>query len=166
MDCFHDFCLACDNESNGAYCSQACRLADLERATTSIPTSPQSPSGPSTARMSWQSATSASSSSFVLPPAYNFSDKAASQSPNASTHAYQQQTSYFMRTPAQQSFDQAAASQRALSPSSSRTSLSSTMSDATASSCGGISHQARRELEDYFSSFLQAKAAKRRPSMR
>ncbi|KAK4549948.1 hypothetical protein LTR36_005249 [Oleoguttula mirabilis] len=164
MDCFLDFCLSCDNQSNGAYCSQTCRLADLEKASTSAPTSPMSPSAPSQARMSWQSTTSTSGSAFVLPPAYNFSEKVASQSPNASTHAFQSQTSYFMRSPAQQSFDQAAASQRALTPSSSRTSLSSTMSDATASSSGGISHQARLELEDYFSSFHQAKAAKRRPS--
>ncbi|KAF2864124.1 hypothetical protein K470DRAFT_254458 [Piedraia hortae CBS 480.64] len=38
MECFHDFCLACDKESSGPYCSQACRLADQDKG--SAPSSP------------------------------------------------------------------------------------------------------------------------------
>nr|POF16354.1 hypothetical protein CFP56_23872 [Quercus suber] len=44
MDCFNDFCIACDKESHngGAYCSQTCRLADLERASAADAASPSS----------------------------------------------------------------------------------------------------------------------------
>ena len=45
MDCFQDFCLACDKQcTEGSYCSQACRLAELERA-SNAPTSPTTPAG-------------------------------------------------------------------------------------------------------------------------
>jgi len=164
MDCFHDFCLACDKQSNGPYCSQTCRLADLERASNSTPTTPISPSAPTHSRLSWASTTSASSSAYVLSPAYNFTDKAGPQSP---THDYQPQTSYFMKSPAQASCDQPeSSSRRSITPSSSRSSLTSTTSDASSTANGGLSEQARQELQGYFSSFSQAKSAKRRPSLR
>jgi hypothetical protein len=155
MDCFHDFCLACDKESTGPYCSQACRLADMERAnaSTSAPSSPTSPSIPAQSRVSWPSA---SSSGYVISPAYNFTQKPGSQSSLAQARPGD---SYFMRTPSQQQ------SSHALTPSSSRTSLSSTTSDGTVPT-GGISQQARLELQDYFSSFGQAKVNSRRPSVK
>ncbi|KAK0793863.1 hypothetical protein LTR33_007176, partial [Friedmanniomyces endolithicus] len=78
MDCFHDFCLACDKESNGPYCSQACRMADLERA--SPPALPSSPTQAAPSRLSWSSLSPAPSSVYVLQPAYNFTDKTTSQS--------------------------------------------------------------------------------------
>jgi endogenous inhibitor of DNA gyrase (YacG/DUF329 family) len=68
MEWAHDFCLSCDRQisqsDHGAYCSQSCRLADLERASASS----GSPS-------SYSSSTSQSghSSRFYLPPALNFS---------------------------------------------------------------------------------------------
>ncbi|EMC97652.1 hypothetical protein BAUCODRAFT_461019 [Baudoinia panamericana UAMH 10762] len=155
MDCFQDFCLACDKESHGPYCSQACRLADLERGNTSVPQTPLSPSSQSQSRLSWSSTASA----YVLPPAVDFTDKNIASSPY--TEQQQYQTSYFMRTSAQQ--PSTASSQRSLTPCSSRTSLSSTTSQ---SSTNGVSEQARLQLESYFSSFTQARAAKRRPSLR
>jgi len=160
MDCFHDFCLACDSQSNGPYCSQACRLADLERASNSAPTSPLSPSAPSESILSWRSSTSASA--YVLSPAYNFSSKAS----ESLAEEYRPRTSYFMRSPAQDLLDEAAAaSQRSLTPSSSRSSLSSTSSNGAATASGGLSQKSRLELQAYFSSFTKAKAAKRRPSL-
>jgi hypothetical protein len=56
-------------------------------------------------------------------------------------------------------------SDRQLSPSSSRTSLSSTMSSSLGS-VNGISPQAKQDLQGFFSSFDQARAAKRRSSTR
>ena len=139
MDYLHDFCLACDKESNGPYCSQACRLADRERA---------SPTNPSQqARLSWSSASSTSTAGYVLSPAYDFADKAG-------------RNSYFMQQ------HDAASAGRALTPSSSRTSLSSTTSTAPIHATSGLSEQSRQELDNYFSSFSKAKASKRRQSTR
>lgn len=161
MDCFQDFCLACDKQSSGSgpYCSQACRLADLERANTSAPTSPTSPSSPSHSRLSWSSANSTSASAYVLQPAYDFHSPSQQERP---------QTSYFMRSHAPQDTEQPTASQqRSLTPSSSRTSLSSTTSNAsTTSAAGGLSEEARLALQGYFNSFRSTKGAKRRPSLR
>lgn len=71
-----------------------------------------------------------------------------------------------MRSPAEQSQSQPITPKRSITPSSSRSSLSSTGSDGSTGSAGGISQKARAELEAYFNSFSQAKAAKRRPSLR
>lgn len=146
MDCFQDFCVACDKQSTGTYCSQACRLADLERGAAS-------PLGAHSSQMrrSWPSSTTAGSA-YVLSPAVDF-------------HAPEQQTqsSYFMRYPTQQQSDDTT-QQRSLTPSSSRSSLSSTTS--MSNSTSGISQQARHELDGFFSSFSHAKAAKRRSSLR
>lgn len=47
MDVFNEFCLECDRQTiSGPYCSQACRLADLERASACC-SSASSPSSPS-----------------------------------------------------------------------------------------------------------------------
>lgn len=144
MDCFQDFCLFCDRESlDGPYCSQQCKLADLEKSSNSIPSSPTSPT-----------------SSYKLAPAYNFQPQ---RTPGHDAHAPTSQSSrprsnYFMWT--EQSNNDA----RQLTPSSSRTSLSSTSSNAT--TAGGYSANAKQQLHDYFSSFDQARAAKRRSSLR
>jgi len=184
MDCFHDFCLACDKSSTtGPYCSQACRLADLDRGgsgsgsgsssssssltTSSFPTTPTSPSAPSSA--------SAAGSAYVLTPPFNFNGQKRSDS-SESGHGRSPQKAYFMWNPSSSRQVPAAAStsppsQRALTPSSSRTSLtSSTSTDDVLPTPGGgrsrLSQQARLELEDYFNSFEQAKGNKRRPSVR
>ena len=82
---FLNFCLSCDgnlptDNDNGPYCSQACRLADLEKGGASIAASVASPTTP----IYEQSASSFSSSSslsrsfpsagsgFHLPPAIDF----------------------------------------------------------------------------------------------
>ena len=144
MECFHDFCLACDGESReGPYCSQRCRLADLEKA--SPPPSPTSPSA---------SSKSTTLSGYVLAPAYQFPQRNNSSRPYSSQYT-QPQSSTNWSTQSPQQYP------RSLTPSSSRSSLSSNMS-----SSGGtiISEQARQVLQEYFDSFAASKASKRRTS--
>ncbi|GAB7330217.1 hypothetical protein MBLNU13_g01878t1 [Cladosporium sp. NU13] len=132
MDCFQDFCLACDKQCEGSYCSQSCRLADLERA-------PQSGcSSPTTEHSSWES----SQPGYVLTPAYNFTERDHKRLSTSSSSS----------------------SGPSLTPSSSRTSLSSASSSSPSGI--GLSKQARAALQDYFSSFDQTRAAKRRSSLR
>lgn len=151
MDCFQDFCLGCDKEStSGPYCSQSCRLADLERANHSVPSSPTSPC----ARTSQPS-----SSGYVLAPAYDFTSKPISDGRST-------RNSYFMWTPAHQTAQASEALNRVLTPSSSRSSLSSTASASSMACHGGLSEQAKRELQEYFNSFDQTRAAKRRTSLK
>ena len=134
MDCFQDFCLACDKQCEGSYCSQSCRLADLEKAPCSGSASPLS-------HAAWES----TQPGYVLTPAYNFTerDEKRLSTSSASSSSY---------------------TARGLTPSSSRTSLSS--ASGSSSSNTGLSKQAREALEDYFSSFDQTRAAKRRSSLR
>ena len=102
-------------------------------------------------RLSWSSTTSSTGSSYVLAPAYDFVEKSVGQS-----------SSYFMRYPG----EDVATSRRALTPSSSRSSLSSTASDYQPNASAGMSQQTRSELDSFFNSFSRAKAAKRRSSLR
>ncbi|EMF08506.1 uncharacterized protein SEPMUDRAFT_152152 [Sphaerulina musiva SO2202] len=136
MDCFQDFCLHCDRDSpDGPYCSQHCKLADLERSNPSSPTSTASQSG-----RFWTQSASLSSSR-----------------PQSSYLAWSQSDKQMMDA-------------RQLTPSSSRTSLSSassrTTTTTTTTTSGSYSTEAKAQLNDYFSSFDQAKAAKRRSSTR
>ncbi|KAJ5741998.1 hypothetical protein N7533_011407 [Penicillium manginii] len=60
-----DFCLACDRQtSGGPYCSQTCRLAELDRPedSSSSSTSPRPASGPSHSRSSTLDSTRSSRS--------------------------------------------------------------------------------------------------------
>ncbi|KAI9749182.1 MAG: hypothetical protein M1815_002712 [Lichina confinis] len=81
MGCFPDFCLACDRQTTGGpYCSQACRLTDLERG--SAGSEPVLPPQQGARPAPWQSSyhytdtTSPSPSpspfSFCLPPPVDF----------------------------------------------------------------------------------------------
>lgn len=156
MDCFQDFCLYCDRESpDGAYCSQQCKLDDLSKASSSNPSSPTSPSR----ERSWNS------SAYKLAPSYNYHQQSSPPSYDvpSSTHSSRPRSSYFMWNPSHQQSEQ---NERQLTPSSSRTSLSSTTSSSGMTASGGYSAQAQQQLHDYFSSFDQAKAAKRRSSLR
>ncbi|WPH01000.1 Hypothetical protein R9X50_00383400 [Acrodontium crateriforme] len=158
MDCFHDFCLACDREStSGPYCSQACKLADLERSTPATPLTISSP------RSSW--ASSSSSPGYVLPPAYDFSNRSSIYSDPASS-LERQPPSYFMRlSPRPASDDSVSTLPRLLSPSASRSSLSSTSSEGVPSPTG-LSQQAKVELQGYFNSFSKVRSSQRRASLK
>jgi len=77
MDFFGDFCLSCDRQTNGsAFCSQACRLAELDHYTTtsslSSSLSPPSPILDGALPVAPRTSRTASSA-FYLPPAFDFS---------------------------------------------------------------------------------------------
>ncbi|CAK7241554.1 MAG: hypothetical protein STHCBS139747_003016 [Sporothrix thermara] len=93
----HHFCLTCDKQTDGpAYCSESCRLADYEGATSFAPPSgPGSPSwvpsGSSTYRWAMGAAPSARSRQlFSLSPAYDFGNAQPYYGPssNSSTGHY------------------------------------------------------------------------------
>jgi ECL1/2/3 zinc binding proteins len=157
MDCFGDFCLACDRQTNGTpFCSQACRLAELDHSlSSSVPTSPiYTPHGSS------HPGHGPVRNGFQLPPAFDFSSyrrTRATQSPKVlpkSSTAASQLTE-------QPSIGTAPRSPN-LTPSSSQTSLSSLRTNQSSSS--GISEQAWVELRNYASGFDQVRALKRRMS--
>jgi len=145
----HQFCLACDRQTDGAtYCSESCRLSDFEKS-SSAPSTPASTPGLAGSSFSWTGPRS--HSRFVLSPAYDFS--------NAQPYG---------STPLPQSFlsqrtEASASSGRTLTPSSSHASLCSLQS--TSSSGSGItvlSDKARKQLRDYASSFEHAQLQRRR----
>ncbi|KAF2759798.1 hypothetical protein EJ05DRAFT_484704 [Pseudovirgaria hyperparasitica] len=158
MDWYHDYCLSCDRQlSEGAYCSQACRLADLENTnsnTTSVNTHNHTHSG------------------FYLPPAVDFAthsqsaerSKAYSQQSSPSTHYY---TYYSPPSPTCSSYSSTSSSTaqtsqtqaKRLSASSSHSSLSSVSGNQTAP---GLTPQAASALQGYVSSFDQVREHKRR----
>ena len=152
MECFNDFCLSCDSQiaENGVYCSQSCRLADLEKAGSTA----QAPSQLSSSA----SSSSSSNSGFYLAPAINFSAyKGASSSqvpPSSPYHYYPTANgSYFAPPTATRQ-----SPQRSLTPSSSRSSLASQSSQTQS----GISQQAATQLNSYMRSFDQTRDVKRR----
>ena len=146
-----DYCLACDKQTQGeTYCSQSCRLADLEASSTwSAPTSP--------ATTNAASKSGNRNSGFYLSPAINF---AAYKPSSASLFPVANQspsplTSYFPSHTSSQ-----VAATKTLTPSSSTSSLSSTRS--TSSQASPLSEQARSELISYTNSFDSTRNWKRR----
>ena len=156
-----DYCLTCDCQTTGgAYCSQSCRLADLETSTgCSLPTLPS----PEHKTSTFWSLNNNSSQGYCLAPAFDFSvyrTKDSSSfnvtrtltgtilSPNDNTS---------MPAPSEPS---STSSPRALTPSSSQTSLASMQSTSSQSEC--ISNQARNELRNYTNSFDQVRDWRRK----
>jgi hypothetical protein len=138
MQCFQDCCLFCDRDSpDGAYCSQQCKLADHERSNASNPSTPSN-----TSSGQWTS--------------YHADSKRQSQH-FGSVSSTSSASSYYPY--------QSAAERHYLSASSSQSSLSSTMSSSPGGT-SGMSAQARQDLQGFFSSFDQARAAKRRSTTR
>lgn len=75
MDWTLDFCLSCDRQtSNGAYCSQSCRLMDIERAGLNSPTivMATAPVSRTTPAFTYPSAAPNVGSAFCLPPPVDF----------------------------------------------------------------------------------------------
>ena len=158
MDCFGDFCLVCDKQTNGSpFCSQACRLAELDHTLSSSEPASHIHSRQTTSQRSSEPVTTG----FQLPPAIDFSSYRRSRT---------------ISSPNTQSASSAAASQPVgqasttitlprssnLTPSSSQSSLSSLRTNQP--SPGGISEQAWNELRDYASNFDQVRTLKRRLS--
>ncbi|KAL2362831.1 hypothetical protein RJZ56_004261 [Blastomyces dermatitidis] len=151
-----DFCLVCDRQTlGGAYCSQACRLAEMDGcATTAADSEPSSPTtttpvaSPWTAQGYQHQHQHQQPSALYLGPAIDFSGykfPGSSSSSSSSSSA----------TPSMPS-----ASRQRLSPSSSQTSLSSLHS--VSSNSSSLSGQARSELENYSGSFDKVRDWKRR----
>lgn len=153
MDCFQDFCLACDRDASGresrhrGYCSEACFLADLEKTS---PSTPNSPSLSSTSSHRSQPSWASSSSGYFFPQPYKFPNYAPSD-----------RSSQPPRSPKQPTRQETMDSRRSLTPSSSRTSLSSNGSHSSSSS---MSERAKLELHEYSSAFHQTRSSKRRQS--
>lgn len=190
MGWFPDFCLACDRQTNGGtYCSQACRLTDLERGSASSePTSPVQPVrlAPWSSSSPDPSPSSASPMGFYLPPPVDF---AAFRHPRSSRHpcaapvqspptaAYpmpepfawhaldtSSSSSSSARTdrprhPAPSRTDPADAR---MTPSSSQTSLASLRSTTSSVDESQLSDKVRTALRDYARSFDRTRDLKQR----
>lgn len=148
----NDYCLSCDRQMSepSAYCSQACRLADLEKAGRTQTSSQLSSSA---------SSSSSSNNGFYLPPAVNFSAyKAPSSSKgfdmNPTYHYYPTQNGAYFAPPTATR----PSPQRSLTPSSSRSSLAS----ASSQTQSGVSQQAATQLNNYVRQFDQTRDMKRR----
>ena len=158
-----DYCLACDRQTSaGAYCSQSCRLADVE--TSSCASEPSSPANLEESSF-WARSTSPSKSGFYLQPAFDFGayqSSRARSSPTSRrtvvTHPTATfSTSFHTQTPPN---PLPSSSQRVLTPSSSRSSLKSVQS--SRSQTISLSAQARTELRGYTDSFDCIRNWKRR----
>jgi len=153
----HQFCLACDKQTDGAaYCSQSCRLADYEKTSS---TSSSGASSPALAGSSCSWALSnpaAASTKFYLSPAYDFSNAQPYGSTPPATHT-------LVPPQARPQQPSLAPPARALSPSSSHSSLCSIRSSSSAAAEPSlVSDKARRELRAYASSFEQVRLQRRR----
>ena len=184
MEWTPDFCLSCDRQTNnGAYCSQTCRLMDIEKAgsdshTALTSTSINSPLPP------YHNSKLAAGSAFCLPPPVDFAayrslsgrtaaTKAGPKSPTFLTSRPQRPANlqlsphmgaipYLHPTSGASSPLLDASNGRAnvhLTPSSSQASLSSMRS---ATSCQSLSDQARAQLQGYASYFDASRDWKRR----
>lgn len=172
MSWTHDICLSCDNQTqDGAkFCSQQCRLLDMERGAgySSGPQTPAAVSGNQSPQSwdSWQMvSTSSRQQSFQLSPAVNFSAyrQQAPESPPSSprSRSTHQSASYFSQNAAASATSQT--SQRGLTLSPSRSSLSSVSSSGTnVSSPGLLSEETSNLLRDYSGAFDQTRTWNRR----
>lgn len=162
MDCFPDYCLTCDKQiTDGIYCSQTCRLTDLERAGSS-------PSSPSTAQpFSLASASLLSAFNNISILDLNSTiDNAQRTTSSVSLNST-------LRNPSNQpgqrrptlyhTYSAPPTPSHILSSSSSRSSLSSSSQSGTRSRqiSGGISQEAKDELKGYFDA-IEAKQRRRK----
>lgn len=156
MDWSPDFCLACDKQTDGrVYCSEACRLAEYEVASSnagSAASSPTSPRGP----LSWPTARP-SNAGFFLEPAYNFGNA----QPYGTTPS--SRTATFYQTSRPQSSPIPFSSKPSLTPSSSQSSLFSMQSSTSSpsSECNQLSDESKKALRAYASSFDQSRYSRR-----
>ncbi|KAK7550802.1 hypothetical protein IWX49DRAFT_366928 [Phyllosticta citricarpa] len=156
----HDFCLTCDRQiETGAYCSQACRLADLDKA-TDFTTNTSAPS-------SYASSTGGTPTGFYLSSPLNLKTTTGRDSTPASpSSASPRQQSYFSHASSHSTSTSSSSSStstlgepnRVLTPSSSQSSLTSMAYPATQ----GLSAQAANELRSYAHAFDQVRDIRRR----
>lgn len=182
-----DFCLSCDRQiPDGLYCSQACRLADLDKADVSEPATPS--------YSSWSSGyggrgSFSSSPGFRLPPAFDFTTHKSSHNtmsvassvespsprnflpspppppPPPTLFKPDPQPSGHFWNPAFSPTPTAASGRqpdKGLTPSSSRSSLCSIESVAVNQA---VSDVARNQLRAYSTLFEQRRACKRKSTI-
>jgi len=146
MDCFPDYCLACDRQIiDGLYCSQTCRLTDLERA-GSTPTSPSASQPFSLASASLLSAFN-NISVLNLNSTINTTQRTISTvSLNSTLHNNQRRPTLY------HTYSAPPTPSHVLSSSSSRSSLSSSSQSGARSrpTSDGISQEAKDELKNYY----------------
>lgn len=134
------YCLGCDRQTDGAtYCTEACRLADYERSSSTPSSAASSPALTTPLDWTLPSRTTTSSSKFYLSPAYDFSFSSQPSSRRSSTQS--------------------------LSPSPSFTSLCSMRSTNSSSSsvdAAQLTEKAARELRAYARSFESVRNQRRR----
>lgn len=158
MEWSHDFCLSCDRQisqsEHGAYCSQSCRLADLERASSAS-------GSPTTSGTTWTQGQQ-SSSGFYLPPALNFSSYSGRQSTSSSPTS----RSPIMTNAPSHQYPTISASygdrNSRLYNSPSRSSLSSVHSYGQQQDAAALSDKVKNELREYAGSFDHVRDWKRR----
>jgi hypothetical protein len=156
---YPDSCIFCERQiaEGQYYCSQACRLAEMEKAGGSDHQTPF--------QLSSSASSANSANGFYLPPAVNFSaykspSRGFDMGPSSSYY-----NGYYYSTnngayPAHSSTSPSRQQQqpRSLTPSSSRSSLASNGSQTAAS----ISAQAASQLNNYVRSFDQVREYRRR----
>lgn len=169
MSWTHDVCLSCDNQTQDGqkFCSQACRLADMERAGYSEPPTPAALPSSTSSWDSWQMpATTSRQHSFQLSPAVNFSQyrQQPLESPPSSPRSRSTHHSacYFSQHAATSANSSSQPSGRGLTLSPSRSSLSSVSSSGTSLSPPGLSEETMNQLRDYSGAFDQTRDWKRR----
>ncbi|KAL8780402.1 MAG: hypothetical protein Q9213_006487 [Squamulea squamosa] len=156
----NDVCINCEQPiDNGTYCSQQCKLANYQPSscTSSKVTSPST--SDSSSRSSNPNTRDAG---LQLPPAFDFSSyRAVYASSNIVRGPIYSPSSYMPSPfPGNANSSRCVPSQRVLTPSTSRSSLSSVSSNS--SQCSGLSDQARNELRSYSNSFDTFRNWKRR----
>jgi hypothetical protein len=141
MDCFGDFCLSCDKQTNGtSFCSQVCRLAEMDTTPLSEPSSPLYTDSKAVQLRSM----GAVPTRIELPPAIDFSlyrqSSSTASSPRSSMHM------------------------GSLSRSPSQTSLTSTETSQSLYD-RRLSEQVRKDLNSYAGYFDQTRTLRRRKSL-
>jgi len=157
-----DYCLTCDHQcpAGAAYCSQSCRLADIESASCTSSNS------------SLKSATNYSlptpSNGFYLPPPLNFAEYASNSPSSSFPHI---KSSVASSTAATFSYNSSSTRVRSSLQSSglysfsSRASFNSTSSPYSQPESPCLSDKAIQELKDYANCFDQVRDLKRRMSI-
>lgn len=152
----HQFCLACDKQVESdasAYCTESCRLAELERLST--PSSQASSPGLTPPSYPWTTSQS-SNAKFQLSPAYDFSK---AQPYGVSSD----QQSFFGEYSMDVEQSKSSGNRRStLSPSSSHTSLCSIQSNTSLGENGLLSDRSKQELRAYAVSFEHVRTQRRR----
>lgn len=151
FDWTHQFCLACDKQTDGAtYCSESCRLADYEKTSSTPSSGPSSPTFNTSYEWTFSKPTT-TNAKFYLSPAYDFSTTQL----NSSSARHSVPTTELSRSPVNPT----------LSPSNSHTSLCSIRSTSSAGlDAAQLSEKAARELRAYARSFESVRLQRRRSS--